>query len=67
MREYRCYFLNDRNGIGDVVAFTSLNDDDAERQARDRFGRQNEYPGFEIWEKTRLVYRAAVARQAACG
>lgn len=69
MKEYRCYFVNRRGGIGDVVAFLSRDDAEAESQARDHFGRQNHYPGFEIWEKARLVYRDVEAseRQAARG
>ncbi|HLI20750.1 MAG TPA: hypothetical protein VKV32_06520 [Stellaceae bacterium] len=59
MKEYRCYFLNRRGGIGDVVEFVSPSDGDAQRLAREHFGRQSDYPGFEIWEKARLVFREA--------
>jgi hypothetical protein len=65
MKEYRCYFLNRRGGIGDVVEFVSPGDDDALKAARDHFERQNDYPSFEIWEKARLVYREAADNQAA--
>lgn len=65
MKEYRCYFLNRRGGIGDVVEFASLDDSNAKKMAREHFERQNNYPSFEIWEKARLVYREAAERQAA--
>jgi hypothetical protein len=65
MKEYRCYFLNRRGGIGDVVEFVSVDDGDAEKLARDHFQRQTEYPSFEIWEKARLVYRVAAETQVA--
>ena len=57
MNEYRCYFLNRRGGIGDVIAFASVDDDAALGQARQHFDRQNDYPSYEIWQKTRLVFR----------
>ena len=61
--------MNCRGGIADVVAFLSLDDVEAERKARDHFGRQDSYPSFELWEKARLVYRDVEAneRQAARG
>ena len=59
MKEYRCYFLNRRGGIGDVVEFTSAEDGAALSTARERFARQSEYPSYEIWEKARLVHREA--------
>jgi hypothetical protein len=65
MKEYRCYFLNRRGGIGDVVEFVSPGDSDALNMARDHFERQTDYPGFEIWEKARLVYCEAADNQAA--
>lgn len=65
MKEYRCYFLNRRGGIGDVVEFVGLDDRDATKTARDHFERQNDYPSFEIWEKARLVYRETDDSQAA--
>ena len=67
MKEYRCYFLNRRGGIGDVVEFLSVDDDGAEKVAREHFERQNDYPSFEIWEKARLVFREIVGSQAARG
>ena len=57
MKEYRCYFLNCRGGIGDVVEFISAGDIPALDAARQRFENQNEYPSYEIWEKARLVHR----------
>ena len=66
MREYRCYFLNRRGNIGDVVEFVSPDDDAALSAARGHFERQDDFPGFEIWEQARLVHREpadlAVAR-----
>lgn len=67
MNEYRCYFLNRRGGIGDVVEFFSRSDADALVIGRDHFERQNEYPGYEIWEKARLVHRELAERQALQG
>jgi hypothetical protein len=67
MKEYRCYFLNRRGSIGDVVEFVSLDDDAAQALAREHFERQNDFPSFEIWEKARLVYREAIENQAARG
>jgi hypothetical protein len=67
MREYRCYFVNRRGGIGDVVEFVCRGDSDALQAARDHFERQSDYPGYEIWEKARLVHRQAAENQAAQG
>lgn len=67
MKEYRCYFLNRRGGIGDVVEFVGRDDAEALIVARDHFQRQNEYPGYEIWEKARLVHRESAERQALLG
>lgn len=67
MKEYRCYFLNRRGGIGDVVEFVSQGDADALIMARVHFERQNEYPSYEIWEKARLVHRESTERQALHG
>lgn len=65
MKEYRCYFLNRRGGIGDVVEFVSPDDRGAEQIAREHFERQTDYPSFEIWEKARLVLREIVGSQVA--
>jgi hypothetical protein len=67
MKEYRCYFLNRRGGIGDVIEFVSLGDTAALDTARQHFDRQNEYLSYEIWEKARLVHREAAARTAVQG
>jgi hypothetical protein len=67
MREYRCYFLNRRGGIGDVVEFVSAGDSTALDTAQLHFDRQNEYPSYEIWEKARLVHRQAAAKTALRG
>jgi hypothetical protein len=67
MKEYRCYFLNHRGGIGDVVEFVGATDVAALTLARAHFERQNTYPGYEIWEKARLVYRAPADKQALQG
>jgi len=63
MKEYRCYFLNRRGGIGDVIEFVSAGDTAALSTARLHFEKQNHYPSYEIWEKARLVHRAPVAVQ----
>jgi hypothetical protein len=57
MKEYRCYFLNRRGGIVDVVAFTSAGDTSALGTARQHFESQNQFPSYEIWERARLVHR----------
>jgi hypothetical protein len=57
MKEYRCYFLNRRGGIGDVIEFVSMGDSAALTTARQHFDRQNEYTRYEVWEKARLVHR----------
>jgi hypothetical protein len=67
MKEYRCYFLNRRGGIGDVVEFVSSGDNAALDIARQHFDRQNEYPSFEIWEKARLVHRELESKTALQG
>jgi hypothetical protein len=67
MKEYRCYFLNHRGGIGDVVEFVSLGDTAALTAARQHFDRQNEYPSYEIWEKARLVHREPESKIALQG
>jgi hypothetical protein len=67
MNEYRCYFLNRRGGIGDVIAFASVDDGAALSQARLHFDRQNDYPSYEIWEKTRRVFHEPGEKQAAQG
>jgi hypothetical protein len=67
MREYRCYFLNRRGNIGDVVEFVSSDDEAARCAARGHFERQNDFPGFEIWEQTRLVHREPSEKAAARG
>lgn len=63
MKEYRCYFLNRRGGIADVVAFLSADDTAALAEGRAHFERQSDYPSFEIWQKARLVHRDTAARQ----
>ncbi len=67
MKEYRCYFLNRRGGIGDVVEFVSLGDAAALSTAREHFDRQNEYPSYEIWERTRLVHREPAGKTVLYG
>ena len=64
MKEYRCYFLNRRGGIGDVVEFVSASDNVALSTARHHFDNQREYPSYEIWEKARLVHREAADKSA---
>jgi len=64
MKEYRCYFLNRRGGIGDVVEFVSLGDSDALSTARQHFDRQSEYSSYEIWERARLVHRETAVKTA---
>lgn len=63
MKEYRCYFLNRRGGIADVVAFLSADDTAALAEGRAHFGRQSDYPSFELWEKARLIHRETPACQ----
>jgi hypothetical protein len=60
MNEYRCYFLNRRGGIGDVVEFVSIGDTAALSRARAHFENQQHYPSYEIWEKARLVHRETI-------
>jgi hypothetical protein len=67
MKEYRCYFLNRRGGIGDVVEFVSLGDSTALSTARQHFDRQNEYTSYEIWERARLVHRETAGNTALYG
>ena len=67
MKEYRCYFLNRRGGIGDVVEFISAGDTAALSTARAHFENQRQYPSYEIWEKARLVHRAPLALAALRG
>ena len=67
MKEYRCYFLNRRGGIGDVIAFTSADDGAALNQAQTLFGRQSDFPSYEMWERTRLVFRDPTERHALQG
>ncbi len=67
MKEYRCYFLNRRGGIGDVVEFVSASDNAALNTARHHFESQREYPSYEIWEKARLVHREAADKSALQG
>jgi hypothetical protein len=67
MKEYRCYFLNRRGGIGDVIAFASVDDGAALSQARRHFEQQNDYPSYEIWERTRLVFHEPGEKWAAQG
>jgi hypothetical protein len=64
MKEYRCYFLNRRGGIGDVVEFVSLGDSAALSTARQHFDRQSEYSSYEIWERARLVHRETAGKTA---
>jgi hypothetical protein len=67
VKEYRCYFLNRRGGIGDVVEFVSLGDTAALDMARQHFDQQAVYPSFEIWEKARLVHREMTTKSALQG
>ncbi len=67
MKEYRCYFLNRRGGIGDVVEFVSAGDAAALDTARQHFESRNGYPSYEIWERTRLVHREPVDKSALHG
>jgi hypothetical protein len=67
MKEYRCYFLNRRGNIGDVVEFVSPHDNDALVVARGHFERQSDFPGFEIWEQARLVHREPASQAVAQG
>jgi hypothetical protein len=67
MKEYRCYLLNRCGGIGDVIAFVSVDDSAALDQAHGHFERQNEYVSYEVWERTRLVFREQAQKQAAQG
>jgi hypothetical protein len=67
VKEYRCYFLNRRGGIGDVVEFVSVGDSAALDTARQHFDGQTIYPSFEIWERARLVHREAAVKAAAQG
>lgn len=67
MKEYRCYFLNRRGGIGDVVEFISGTDAAALGTARQHFDSQRNYPSYEIWEKARLVHRELAEKSAAQG
>jgi hypothetical protein len=67
MKEYRCYFLNRRGGIGDVVEFTSAGDTAALGAARLHFEKQNDYPSYEIWERARLVHREPIDKSALYG
>ena len=67
MKEYRCYFLNRRGGIGDVVEFISGTDAAALGTARQHFENQRNYPSYEIWEKARLVHRELADKAVAQG
>lgn len=67
MKEYRCYFLNRRGGIGDVIEFVCAGDTAALSTARLHFENQHDYPGYEIWEKARLVHREPIAKSALQG
>ena len=67
MKEYRCYFLNRRGGIGDVVEFVSIGDSAALDTARQHFENQAVYPSYEIWEKARLVHRESEEKTALRG
>lgn len=67
MKEYRCYLLNRRGGIGDVVEFTSAGDSAALDAGRAHFEGQSQYPRYEIWERARLVHREPAERTAAQG
>ena len=65
MKDYRCYFLNRRGNIGDVMEFVSADDQGAVETARGYFERQDDFPGFEIWEQARLVHREPAAKAVA--
>ncbi|HEY1505260.1 MAG TPA: hypothetical protein VGF92_13225 [Stellaceae bacterium] len=67
MKEYRCYFVNRRGGIGNVVEFVSAGDTAALSTARAHFEGQSHYPAYEIWEKTRLVHREPINLSALRG
>jgi hypothetical protein len=67
MKEYRCYFVNRRGSIGDVIEFLSAGDDTALDTARQHFDSQSNYPSYEIWEKARLVHREPADRSARHG
>jgi hypothetical protein len=67
VKEYRCYFLNRRGGIGDVVEFVSAGDSAALGTARQHFEKQSAYPSYEIWEKARLVHRETEGKTALHG
>ncbi|HEY3917421.1 MAG TPA: hypothetical protein VGL83_06495 [Stellaceae bacterium] len=64
MKEYRCYFINRRGGIGDMVAFVSADDIAALAEGRAYFARQSDYRGYEIWERARLVHRDTAGKQS---
>lgn len=64
MKEYRCYFLNHRGGIGDVIEFVSAGDSAALSTARAHFENQHHFPSYEIWEKARLVHREPTVTSA---
>jgi hypothetical protein len=57
MRCYRCYLFR-RGHIAAVEILDAGSDDAVIRQARAVFAkRKNEFDGFEVWDRTRFVYR----------
>lgn len=57
MASYKCYLMN----VGHVIGFEDLEaetDGDAVRQGKEvYFRRQHHCSTFEIWDRTRVVYR----------
>jgi hypothetical protein len=59
MKDYRCYMLDGRGHIAEVLEFRSADDGAALNLSRNHFEHQRFFPGFEIWNLARLVHQHA--------
>jgi hypothetical protein len=60
----RCYFM--RGGhIADVETLEGLSDQEAVEKARELFAaRKNQFDGFEVWERDRMLQAPAAKPEA---
>lgn len=59
MQSFRCYFLDDRDRIGDAVMVDALDLADAVRRCRallDADDRRERFSGIEIWQGVIRLY-----------
>jgi hypothetical protein len=64
MFNYRCYFLNDENRIVGVESGECRNDQGAVDWAFLMFRDRPRFPKFEIWDQSRMVFRASRRRDS---